>query len=162
MWRFFTKWYWTCRSIWKICTELFSDLSQYFISPYPILLVIGAYRRLRRRLQIIWLPPKRGRPPLTQAIVDLILDMKRSNPGWGSLTISNELKILGIMVSKTTVLKILRLNGFIPPKTKFVPPSWSAFLKTYTRVWYLDFTTVFDAKNPSYSFSILLTAYPKN
>ena len=101
---------------------------------------------MKRRIRIIWLPPKRGRPKLSSEIVDLILDMKRCNPGWGSLTISHHLKLLSILVSKTTVLKVLRENGFIPPRTKFVPPSWESFLKANSRAWYLDFTSVFDSK----------------
>ena len=104
--------------------------------------------RLIRRLRRIWFPPPKspGRPPISEEIVDLILEMKRANWGWGSLRISNELKVIGIRVSKTTVLKILKENGFVPPRTKFQPVSWSAFLDACKSVWYCDFTTVFDAK----------------
>ena len=131
--RFLSKCYWTLRSIRRIFCELVSDLLTYYVSPYPFLLIIGAFRRVRRRFKIIWIPRKRGRPELAFEVVELILDMKRCNPGWGSLTISHQLKILGIVASKTTVSLILRENGFIPPKTKFVPSSWESFLKAYSR-----------------------------
>lgn len=140
------RWYWTLRFLWRIFKELVADLAAYYVSPYPLLLIRGAFLRAKRRIKIIWLPPKRGRPPITPEIIDLILDMKRNNLGWGSLTISNALNVLRIKVSKTTVLKILRENGFIPPKTKFTPPDWQSFLKAYSRMWQHDFTCVFDSK----------------
>jgi len=98
-----------------------------------------------RRLKVIWLPKRPGRPPVSEPIVDLILDMKRSNWGWGALKISNELKAMGINVSKTTVAKILRDNGMLPPKTRYTPPSWRAcanWLKGYLA---MDFTYIFDS-----------------
>jgi hypothetical protein len=70
--------------------------------------------------------------------------MKRHNAIWGAQRISDELKILGILVSKKTILKILKENGFVPPRTRFVPPPWEYFLKSFKRHWAMDFTTVFD------------------
>lgn len=142
------KIWWSWLSLRNNTGELLHDLWDYFVTPYPFLLVRGAFLRIMKRLRYIWFPPpkSRGRPPISQEIVKLILDMKRSNWGWGSLRISNELKMLGIKVSKTTVSKILRENGFIPPRTRFTPISWSTFLSVYKSVWFVDFTTVFDVK----------------
>jgi len=79
------------------------------------MLIIGSYRRIIRRLRIVWLPKPKGRPPVHENIVDLILDMKRSNLFWGAQRISDELKLMDIQVSKKTVLEILKENGFVPP-----------------------------------------------
>ena len=51
---------------------------------------------------------------------------------------------MGIRVSKKTVLKILRKNGFMPPKTRFAPPLRSTVLDSLTRYWSMDSTCVFD------------------
>ena len=142
--RFRTKIRWSFGYCCRILTELARDLWNYFITPYPFLLIAGAWRRLIRRLKIIWLPKSPGRPPIHENVVDLIIDMKRSNSIWGAQRISDELKLIGIGVSKKTVLKILRENGFVPPRTKFAPPSWSSLLDSYSRFWSMDFTTVFD------------------
>jgi hypothetical protein len=83
-------------------------------------------------------------PFFHENVVDLIIDMKRCNTIWGSQRISDELKLMGIRVSKKTVLKILRENGFVPPRTKFSPLSWKALYEAYSRFWSMDFTTVFD------------------
>ena len=140
-----TKIRWTAGYFRQILLELFSDLWAYYVTTYPLLLIYGAYRRFARRFRIIWLPKPRGRPPIHENIVDLILEMKRCNAIWGSQRISHELKILGICVSKKTVLKILRENGFIPPRTRFTPPPWSTVLDSLCRHWAMDFTTVFDS-----------------
>ena len=78
--------------------------------------------------------------------IDLIIDMKRCNQVWGSQRISDELKLMGIRVSKITVLKILRENGFVPPRTRFTPPPWNSVLDSFCRYWSMDFTSVFDSK----------------
>ncbi len=70
--------------------------------------------------------------------------MKLCNTVWGAQIISDELRHTGIRVSKKTVLKILRKNGFIPPKTQFAPPPCSTAPDSLTRYWSLDFTGVFD------------------
>jgi hypothetical protein len=66
--------------------------------------------------------------------------------GWGAQRISDELQLMGIKVSKKTVLKILRVNGFVPPRTRVTPPSWRSVLESLDRYWSMDFTTVFDRK----------------
>lgn len=128
--------------------EAFIDIWNYYFSTYPFLILLGAWRRLRRRLAAIWLPKSPGRPPVDEVLVDLILDMKRSNPGWGCQRISDELEILGHKVSKKTVSRILKENGMMPPrkKLKFTPPTWQALLNSYKRIWGFDFTIIFDAK----------------
>ena len=120
------------------------DLYEYYFSPYPFLLLFGTCRRIWRRLRNIWLPKGKGRPPVREDLVDLILDMKRSNWSWGALRISQELGLLGISIHKKTVQRILQENGLVPPKTRIAPPTWTAFLKAHKHLWALDFTCLMD------------------
>lgn len=82
--------------------------------------------------------------------------MKRCNQNWGAQRISDELQLMGIKVSKKTVLKVLRVNGFVPPQTRFTPPSWRSVLDSLHRYWAMDFTTVFDSKGIQLFILILL------
>ena len=86
--------------VWRVLGQLFSELWVYYASPYPFLLIIGVFRRIFRRAKTLWLPKGRGRPPVREDLVDLILDMKRSNWSWGALRISQELLLLGIYIHK--------------------------------------------------------------
>ena len=141
-----TKLRWSISGFRLIFEELVRDLFTYYVSAYPILLILGAVRRFKRRMKSVWLPKSKGRPPVAEVVVDLILEMKRANWAWGGQRISDELKIMGIMVSKRTVLKILRENGLLPPKTRFTPPPWSAVIDAYREIWALDFTSIFDVR----------------
>jgi len=135
------------KAIWYNVSTLYRDLWLYFVSPYPVLLVIGAWRRIRRRLKAIWCPRKsKGRSPIREDFIDLILEMKRSNWSWGALRIAQELALLGISLHKKTVQRILKENGLVPPRTKITPPTWSAFLKAHKHLWVLDFTCIFDSQ----------------
>jgi transposase InsO family protein len=132
--------------LWKTIKELFKDLGDYYVNPYPILLVVGALRRFWRRCKIIWIPKGRGRPSISEEVINLILDMKRSNQGWGALRISQELAFLGIKVSKTTIASILKQNGFVPPPLRMSPISWEAFFNYHKHLWAMDFHSVYDIK----------------
>jgi len=129
----------------RILGELGCELVAYYFSPYPFLRIQGTFRRIWRHLRILLLKKSCGRPPIPEPVIDLIIDMKRSNWNWGFLRISQELALLGLIVSKETVRKILHDNGFYPPKLKFAPPSWSALLNSYKSVFAMDFTCVIDA-----------------
>ena len=143
---FRTKTRWTWNYFQKLVFELLCELWNYYVNPFPVLLILGTLRRFRRRMRIIWRSKKpKGRPPIHENIVDLIIEMKRANWLWGAQRISDELKIMGISVSKKTVLKILKDSGYLPPKTKFSPPTWRSLLNSYKRYWAIDFTTVFDS-----------------
>jgi len=113
------------RFIKRVLFELWLDVYFYYINTYPILLIIGAFKRIKRRLKYLWLPKGPGRPPTPENIVDIILEMKRCNPGWGKKRIRDELLFLGIYLDKNTIQKILIENGMLPPKLKFHPPTWA-------------------------------------
>jgi hypothetical protein len=86
----------TYRYIARVFGELLVDLYLYYTSSYSLLLIIGTYKRIKRRVKYLWFPKVPGRPPVPENIVDLILDLKRSNLLWGALRISQELRLMGI------------------------------------------------------------------
>ena len=109
------------RYIMAIIVELALDLFIYYTSSYPLLLIIGAYKRILRRIKCLWSSKGPGRPPVPENIVNLIIDMKRSNLLWGALRISQESRLLGISLHKKTISRILKENGFTTPPMKYPP-----------------------------------------
>ena len=128
----------------RVLAELVCELFDYYFSAYPYLRIQGTFRRIRRHLKIMWFSRGCGRPAIPEPVIDLIIDMKRSNLNWGAKRISQELALLGLDVSKETIRKILKSNGLCPPKLKFAPPSWSSLLTSYKSVFAMDFTCVID------------------
>ena len=83
-----------------------------------------------------------GRPPLAKERRALIVRLARENPRWGYQRIVGELKGLGIVVSATTVRKILREEQ-LGPAGKRKGPSWREFLRAQaTGIVAVDFFTV--------------------
>jgi transposase InsO family protein len=88
---------------------------------------------------------KLGRPPISKEARDLIRDMWRSNPTWGSPRIVGELGMLGITVAKSTVEK------YRPRIRKPPSPTWRAFLANHVKdIVACDFFTV-----PTATFKVL-------
>jgi putative transposase len=82
-----------------------------------------------------------GRPPITADIRRLIVRLARENPRWGYPRIVGELKGLNVVVSATTVKKILRAEGLGP--TARGGPSWRELLRTQANtIIAVDFFTV--------------------
>jgi putative transposase len=69
-----------------------------------------------------------GRPPLESSVGALILRLARENQLWGYRRIVGELKGPGVMVSPTTVRKVLIEAGF-PPAPERARLSWRAFMR---------------------------------
>lgn len=73
--------------------------------------------------------PKPGRPSLPEETVRLIVRPACENPRWGYMRIVEEVKKLGVTVSKSSVANILRRHGLPPaprrtgPTLGRVPPS---------------------------------------
>ena len=83
-----------------------------------------------------------GRPPIAKERRALIVRFARENPRWGYQRIVGELKGLGIVVSATTVKKILREEQ-LGPAGKRKGPSWREFLRAQAKsVIAVDFFTV--------------------
>ena len=55
---------------------------------------LGSLRRIVRRLKIIWLSKPKGRPPIHENVIDLILEMKRCNQNRVSQRISDEFQLM--------------------------------------------------------------------
>ena len=70
-----------------------------------------------------------GRPAIDGEIRGLIARLARENPRWGYQRIVGELKGLGVVVSATTVKKILREEQ-LGPVGKRRRPTWREFLRT--------------------------------
>jgi putative transposase len=83
----------------------------------------------------------RGRPPMNEELVELIVRLGRENRRWGCIRIQGELRKLGIRVSASSVRRILRRHGLGPaPRSG---PTWSEFLRSQAQsVLATDFFTV--------------------
>jgi hypothetical protein len=87
----------------------------------------------RRLVARHWTYPHRaGRKPIGRDIRRLIAQLARDNPRWGYLRIVGELKGLGVVVSATTVKKVLREEG-LGPAGKRRGPSWREFLRAQAK-----------------------------
>ena len=83
----------------------------------------------RRLVANRWTYPRRaGRPPIGRQVRALIVRLARENPRWGYQRIVGELKGLGMVVSATTVKKVLREHQLGPADTRR-GPSWREFLR---------------------------------
>ena len=82
-----------------------------------------------------------GRPPITKAIKEMILQLKKENFTWGARRIRDELKKLSIFVSHETICKVLnhyRKIGDILPDL-----SWRKFISSHWKTLFAcDFFTV--------------------
>jgi len=111
--------------------------SSFLVTPATLL------RWHRRLVANYWTYVRRaGRPPISREVRALIVRLARENPRWGSVRIVGELKGLGVMVSATTVKKILRKEQLGPAGTR-KGPSWREFLRAQAKsVIAVDFFTV--------------------
>jgi putative transposase len=83
-----------------------------------------------------------GRPPIDATVRKLIVRVARENPRWGYQRIVGELKGLGVVVSASTVRKILRKAQLGPAGTRG-GPSWREFQRVQANsVVAVDFFTV--------------------
>src|SRR6266487_4151471 len=88
------------------------------------------------------LRPRRGRPPISEELRQLILRLGRENPRWGDRRIQGELLKLGYRVSATTIRGVLRRHR-VPPAPRRQGPTWSQFLKAHAgAIVACDFLTV--------------------
>jgi len=76
-----------------------------------------------------WTYPRRhpGRPPVTQPVQALVLQLARENPRWGYRRIHGELVNLGHPIAAATVWKVLKAAG-IDPAPRRSGPTWRQFL----------------------------------
>ena len=96
----------------------------FFVTPETLL------RWHRRIVARRWTYPHRqpGRPPIEQAVRELIVRLARENSHWGYARIVGELRKLGITVSATLVRNVLARAG-LPPAPERAASSWRSFLR---------------------------------
>jgi transposase InsO family protein len=86
---------------------------------------------------------KPGRPPTSEEITALVLQMARENPSWGYDRIQGALANLGHEVSDQTVGNILKEHGIEPAPERKRQTTWKTFLKSHWDVLSaIDFTTL--------------------
>jgi putative transposase len=77
-----------------------------------------------------WRQPGRraGRPPLAAETREAVLRLARENPRWGHRRICGELRKLGLIVSPTSVRRLL-VQADLEPAPRRGGPSWREFLR---------------------------------
>ena len=83
-----------------------------------------------------------GRPATDDEVRQLVIEMKTNNRRWGARRIVGELRKLGKIISKSTVLNILKKSDF-PDRSGRQGESWYRFLRSHgARFFACDFLTV--------------------
>jgi len=123
--------FWVCLSrLWPRWQEALE-----FVQPRTVL--AWQKQRFRDYWRRLSQSGKPGRPAISKEVRELIRDMWRSNPTWGSPRIVGELGKLGITVAKSTVEK------YRPRVRKSPSPTWRAFLANHVKdLVACDFFTV--------------------
>ncbi|HKW69761.1 MAG TPA: integrase core domain-containing protein [Candidatus Dormibacteraeota bacterium] len=86
------------------------------------------HRELVRRKWAAFAKRRRGRPPISEDIRDLILTMAKASPRWGERRIQGEMLKLAYRVSNSTIRLLLRQHG-VGPAPRRGGLSWSQFLR---------------------------------
>ncbi|MEY9906870.1 putative transposase [Catenulispora sp. MAP12-49] len=94
------------------------------------LITPGTVLRWHRRLVgTKWRQPRPpGRPPISEELVELILQLAGDNLSWGYTRIQGELRRLGHRVTAATIRKILRSHAIPPAPRRDDGSTWRTFL----------------------------------
>lgn len=133
------------RMFWVWLSRLWPDWQRALAFVPPRTVIAWQNKRFRDYWRKLSQSGKPGRPPIDKEVRQLIENMWRANPTWGSPRIVGELRKLGIHVAKSTVEK------YRPRNRKPPSPTWKAFLANHvTDIVACDFFTV-----PTASFRVL-------
>ncbi len=84
-----------------------------------------------------------GRPPTSEEITQLVLQMARENPSWGYDRIVGALANLGHQISDQTVGNLLKAHGIEPAPQRKRQTTWKTFIRSHWDVLgAIDFTTM--------------------
>lgn len=73
---------------------------------------------------------KRGRPSVSQEVVDEVLRLSKMNPDWGYDRIAGTMRYLGYGIGATTVKRILDDYGIVPDPERRLRGDWDQFIET--------------------------------
>jgi putative transposase len=133
------------RLLWSWLARVWSGWQDALALVQPRTVVACQQKRFREHWQRLSQGSKPGRPAVAKEVRELIREMSRANPTWGSPRIVGELRKLGIEVAKSTLEKYQ-----VRPKRPS-SPRWKTFLNNHVRdLVALDFFTV-----PTVTFRVL-------
>ena len=133
------------RLLWVWLSRLWAGWQQALECVKPGTVIVWQNKRFRDYWRRLSQSGTQSRPMSSQEVRELIQDMWRSNPTWGSPGIVGELQKLGIHVAKSTVEK------YRPRQRKPPSPTWKAFLANHVKdIVACDFFTV-----PTVTFRVL-------
>ena len=125
------------RLFWSWLSRMWTGWQHALAFVQPRTVIAWQKKRFRNYWRYLSQSGKPGRPAIAKAVRDLIQDMWRSNPLWGSPRIVGELRKLGINMAKSTVEK------YRPKRRKPPSPTWKAFLTNHIKdIVACDFFTV--------------------
>jgi putative transposase len=109
---------------------------------YLILRLSAQYLRILDKLTVeVPASLHTGRPATEDEVRQLVIEMKTNNRRWGARRIVGALRKLGKIISKSTVLNILKESDF-PDRSRRHDQSWYRFLRSHgTRFFACDFLT---------------------
>jgi transposase InsO family protein len=135
----------TDRLLWVWLSRLWSGWQQALAFVQPRTVIAWQKKRFRDHWRRLSQNGNPGRPAIAKEVQELIQDMWRSNPLWGSPRIVGELQKLGIHVAKSTVEK------YRPKERQPPSPTWKTFLSDHVKdMMACDFFTV-----PTVAFRVL-------
>ena len=133
------------RLLWAWLSRLWSGWQDALAFVQPRTVIAWQRQRFRDHWRRLSQCGKPGRPAVSTEVRELIRDMWRANPTWGSPRIVGELRKLGINVAKSTVEK------YRPRVRKPSSPTWKTFLNSPIHdIVACDFFTV-----PTATFRVL-------
>lgn len=120
----------------KVLEEIGTLVTPDTILRWHRLLVARKWNYAARRKKV-------GRPPVSQAVVAVVLLMARDNPSWGYDRVQGALANLGHSIAPSTVANILREHGIEPAPERKGQTTWRTFLKAHWDcLGAIDFTTI--------------------
>jgi putative transposase len=113
---------------------------------WPVFLVrpetlLRWHRRMVRRR---WTYPttRKGRPPISEEVQQLVVRLARENPRWGYQRIHGELLRLGVGASASSIRRVMRAHG-LDPAPRRTSTTWRSFLRRQAAgILACDFFTV--------------------
>jgi transposase InsO family protein len=125
------------RLFWSWLSRIWPDWQHALAFVQPRTVIAWQKKRFRDYWRHLSQSGTPGHPVIAKEVRDLIQNMWRSNPLWGSPRIVGELRKLGINVAKSTVEK------YRPKRRKPPSPTWKAFLNNHIKdIVACDFFTV--------------------